>query len=329
MRDCERDVRVGAVGPPEARAHLVRDRLGIKPLYWGRAGGALVFGSELKALRCASRLAAGDRPRRCRRYPALRLCAGAAHIYRGVHKLEPGTMLTLGADGEPRARAAIWICAHVAARRCAPMRRAKPTRRRLLEALLRDAVRRAGWSPTCRSARSCRAASIRRVVALMQARARGRCRPSPSASRADGFDEAQHAKRWRAHLGTEHTELYVDARATRSTSSRAADMYDEPFADSSQIPTYLVSRVAREHVTVALSGDGGDELFGGYNALSLGREFWRALAAPRAMRRGAAGMLGLLPQDVGRRSARFAPARLRPAFRRKKRRSWRHCSPRR
>ena len=143
------------------------------------------------------------------------------------------------------------------------------------------------------------------VVALMQAANAGPVRSYSIGFDIAGYDESAHAAAVARHLRTEHTELTVTSKQALDVIPKLPDMYDEPFADSSQIPTYLVSAMTRQHVTVALSGDGGDELFGGYNRYQLAQRFWHKLALiPRPLRRAFAQMLQALPADRWSESVR-------------------------
>src|SRR5262249_37512769 len=127
----------------------------------------------------------------------------------------------------------------------------------------------------------------------------------------DDYNEAAHAKRVACHLGTDHTELYVTPQDALDVIPRLPEIFDEPFSDSSQIPTYLVSRLARTKVTVSLSGDGGDELFGGYNRYLLAQSIWKAVKrVPQTARLAAAGMLRAVPA----RAVDAALTFLRPAL---------------
>ncbi|HEX7970410.1 MAG TPA: asparagine synthase C-terminal domain-containing protein, partial [Stellaceae bacterium] len=151
------------------------------------------------------------------------------------------------------------------------------------------------------------------VTALMQAESPRPVKTFTIGFTAQGYDEARHAKQVAAHLGTEHTELYVEEREAREAIPHLPTWYDEPFADSSQIPTQIVSRLARRSVTVALSGDGGDELFAGYTRYQWGENVQRVLGTvARPLRHGMASVLGALSGEVLRGLTRLAPARLRP-----------------
>jgi asparagine synthase (glutamine-hydrolysing) len=135
------------------------------------------------------------------------------------------------------------------------------------------------------------------IVALMQAQSSRPVRTFTIGSRESGYDEAADARAVAAHLKTDHTELYVTPKEAQDVVPLLPALYDEPFGDSSQIPTYLVSKLARQHVTVALSGDGGDELFGGYQRYFLGRQIWNTVGwIPRPLRGAAAWGLRAIPR---------------------------------
>jgi asparagine synthase (glutamine-hydrolysing) len=294
---------------------LVRDRLGLKPLYWTKFGRMFLFGSELKALRACP----GWSPRIDRSAVAAFMRHNyipAPHtIYQGVWKLEPGTILTLPWGGEPSINK-FWDARAVArAGLRDPIRATDSELIDQLEALLKDAVRRRMVADVPVGAFLSGGVDSSTVVALMQAANAGPVRTYTIGFDIADFDEARHAAAVARHLHTEHTELTVTSKEALDVIPRIPDYYDEPFADSSQIPTYLVSAMTRRHVTVALSGDGGDELFGGYSRYRLARRFWRALTLlPHPIRRGFVQSLRALPADRWTRLFNRLPAKLRPAL---------------
>jgi len=256
---------------------LFRDRLGIKPLYWAKFGKLFLFGSELKALRAHP----GWTPRIDQSAVASFMRHNyipAPHsIYEGVHKLEPGTILTLPWGGEPKIER-YWDARAVAREGTRhPLGGGDAELIEQLETLLQDAVRRRMIADVPLGAFLSGGIDSSTVVAMMQSANAGRVRTFTIGFAEADYDEAPHAAAVARHLGTEHTELTVTARQALDVIPHLPEWYDEPFADSSQIPTYLVSAMTRGHVTVALSGDGGDELFGGYNRYKLARRLWRNL----------------------------------------------------
>ncbi|MGB7280601.1 MAG: asparagine synthase (glutamine-hydrolyzing) [Pseudolabrys sp.] len=292
---------------------LVRDRLGINPLYWAKFGKLFLFGSELKALRAypgwtpsidGSAVAAFMRHN----------CVPAPHsIYKGVRKLEPGTILTLPPDGEPRLER-FWDARAVAQAGLAdPLQVDDTELTDRLEALLRDAVRRRMVADVPVGAFLSGGIDSSTVTALMKAANCGPVRTYTIGFDLPGFDEAPHSAAVARHLGTDHTELTVTAKQALDVIPQLPDMYDEPFADSSQIPTHLVSAMTRRHVTVALSGDGGDELFGGYYRYQLSTGFWRSLSLlPRPLRRAIAATLTAVPADRWSQVLSALPAGMQP-----------------
>jgi asparagine synthase (glutamine-hydrolysing) len=292
---------------------LMRDRLGIKPLYWAKFGNTFLFGSELKALRAHP----GWTPRidqsavaafmRHNYIPAPRT------IYDGVHKLEPGTMLVLPWRGEPKI-SRFWDARSVALNGSHnPVEGSDAELTEQLETLLKDAVGRRMIADVPLGAFLSGGVDSSTVVALMQAAKSGTVKSFSIGFDIEGYNEAHHAAAVARHLKTDHTELTVTAKDALDVIPRLADFYDEPFADSSQIPTYLVSAMTRKYVTVALSGDGGDELFAGYNRYQLTQRFWRSLSLmPRAMRKGAAAALTAVRPDRWTQLLSALPSRLRP-----------------
>jgi asparagine synthase (glutamine-hydrolysing) len=283
---------------------LARDRAGEKPLYYGWHRERFLFGSELKALRAAPEsqhrvdMGAATAMLRFGYVPA------PASILRGIAKLMPGTVLCLGPQ-DVAARAvpkpvAYWTLAETIARGAAdPFTGSDAEAIDALEALLRDAIGRQMVSDVPLGAFLSGGVDSSTIVALMQAQS-----PRPVRTFAIGFseaayDEAPHARRVAEHLGTSHTELYATPQDAMDVIPRIPTLYDEPFADSSQLPTVLVAALARRSVTVSLSGDAGDELFGGYQRYFIGQRMWAGIAkVPRPVRRGAAGLMAAISPDA-------------------------------
>ena len=304
---------IGVWDRRERTLTLVRDRLGIKPLYWAKTDGLFLFGSELKALRAFP----GWTPRIDRAAVAAYMRHNyipAPHsIYEGVRKLEAGAILTLPWGGEPRIER-FWDARAVAKAGMAdPLDASDAELTDRLEALLGDAVKRRMVADVPVGAFLSGGIDSSTVVALMKAAKAGPVRTYTIGFEMPGYDEAEHSRAVAAHLGTEHTELTVTAREALDVIPMLPDMYDEPFADSSQIPTYLVSAMTRKHVTVALSGDGGDELFAGYNRYQLTARMWRSFALmPRPMRHALASMITAVPADRWTQMASVVPGSMRP-----------------
>ncbi len=304
---------IGVWDRHERTLTLVRDRLGIKPLYWAKFGGLFLFGSELKALRAHP----GWSPRINRPAVAAFMrhnCIPAPHtIYEGVHKLEPGTILTLPPNGEPQI-GRFWDARAIAQAGLAnPLQADNNEIVNGLETLLRDAVSRRMIADVPVGAFLSGGIDSSTVVALMKAANSGPVRTYTIGFDLPGFDEAAHSAVVARHLGTDHTELTVTGSEALDVIPQLPDIYDEPFADSSQIPTYLVSKMTRRHVTVALSGDGGDELFGGYNRYQLASGIWRSMSLlPRPLRRAVAGLLTSVTPDRWSQALSILPPSMRP-----------------
>ena len=306
---------------------LVRDRFGEKPLYYAQIGGTLLFGSELKALR---------------RHPVWRgtidrnaLALYFRHnympapytIYEGVRKVVPGTIVRIGGAPAVDPRTTVYWSSREAALAGMADPLAGDDSEILdgLESVLRHTIRQEMVADVPLGAFLSGGIDSSLVVALMQSESSRPVRTFTIGFHEKQFNEAEHARSVARHVGTDHTEAYVSPEEARAVIPRLPTLYDEPFADSSQIPTFLVAQLARRHVTVSLSGDGGDELFAGYGRYAaLDRTWGRLSRLPSALRgslgrgafrmadgRFAAGMQrggALLPGRVRRA---LAPASLR------------------
>lgn len=257
---------------------LVRDRLGIKPLYYGCAGGTLLFASELKAFSAHPRFS-GRVDRAAVRLLLQSNCIPAPFtIFEGISKLLPGSLLTLRSPAGPASPVRFWSAEEAARRGLAePFQGSEEEALAELESMLTEAVALRMIADVPIGAFLSGGIDSSAVVALMQAQSSRPVKTFSIGFESEGYDEARHAKEVARHLGTEHTEWYVTPRDALEIIPRLPAIYDEPFADSSQIPTVLVSQLARRHVTVALSGDGGDELFAGYNRHVWGKRVGAAV----------------------------------------------------
>lgn len=267
---------------------LVRDRVGIKPLYYGWVRGMFVFGSELKSIRVVPGFDNSVNRDALAAYLRFNYVPRPWSIYRDLYELRPGSVLRINAQmaGAPQPREALdaalqtyWSARDVAAHAAAePFHGSDDAAMAALEDCLRKAVGSRMLADVPLGALLSGGVDSSTVVALMQQQSTRPVQTFSIGFAERDYDEARHAKAVATHLGTEHTELYVTPQQARDVIPRLPRMYDEPFADSSQIPTFLVSQLARQHVTVALSGDGGDELFGGYNRYFWVQRLWRQFA---------------------------------------------------
>ena len=298
----------------ERSLSLARDRMGEKPLFYGWSRGGLVFGSELKALRAAPGFDNPVDPDTLSLYLRFNYVPAPWSILAGIFKVEPGVIVTLDqaalatppsappmADGPAYLSIACqryWsLDAIVAAGSDPSMNEAEALDG--LEARLAEAVRLQTVADVPVGAFLSGGVDSSAVVALMRNLTSAEVKTFTIGFAETGFDEAPHARAVAAHLRTDHHELYVDADDVRAVIPDLARIYDEPFADSSQIPTVLLSRMTRRSVTVALSGDGGDELFCGYNRYLVSRRYWDAAARiPAPLRAG-----------VGKALTRISPRR--------------------
>ena len=292
----------------ERALYLARDRLGEKPLYFGWQNGVFMFASELKALACHPSFAGVIDREALALYLRHNYIPGPWSIYRGIRKLAPGAFVKLAFGngsspvGELPEEERYWSLREVIeGGRERPFEGDTGEAVEALHEVLRQAVASQVVADVPLGAFLSGGIDSSTIVALMQA-----CSSRPVRTFAIGFDdpgynEAAHAKEVAEHLGTDHTEMYVTPQDALDVIPSLPLLYDEPFSDSSQIPTSLVSSLTRQHVTVALSGDGGDELFGGYSRYFRTRHLWKILGpVPNWMRRLYQGTVAAIPSHWGK-----------------------------
>lgn len=294
----------------ERLLHLVRDRFGEKPLFYGWAGRDLIYGSELKALRCHRQFDHTIDRQALRAFTARTYVPAPRSIYQHIFKLPPGMILTIpavqsidpmnsppeeGRTGQLHLRH-YWNYREVVREGLADPINDEGDALETLEQALARAIKGQSFADVPVGAFLSGGIDSSTIVALYQKYSSQPVRTYSIGFEQGGFNEAEHAKAVAGQLGTIHHEHYVTVREARDVIPSLTAMYDEPFADSSQIPTHLVSRFARRDVTVALTGDGGDELFGGYNRHVMAPRLWEQMRRlPRAVRSLAAAPLSRLP----------------------------------
>jgi asparagine synthase (glutamine-hydrolysing) len=295
---------------------LVRDRLGEKPLYYGWQGlgnqSVFLFGSELKALRAHSAFAAEMDTQALGSYMQNMAVAGTRSIYKGIHKVPPGSILKLSRQNPDPVIERYWTLEQ-AAMQGAAHRFAGTASQAVdaLEDLLKDAVAQQMMADVPLGAFLSGGVDSSTIVALMQAQSARPVKTFSIGFHEGAYNEAEYAKAVASHLGTEHTNLYVTAQQAIDVIPCLPSLYDEPFADSSQIPTFLVSQMTGQHVKVALSGDAGDELFAGYNRYALTASLWSKLSGvPKPLRQLAArGLTRFAPDTLNRLASHTALAK--------------------
>lgn len=312
----------------ERRLSLVRDRFGEKPLYYGWAGGDFIFGSELKALQAHPRF---DNPidrRALQQFATRTYIPAPLSIYECVFKLPPGCILSISpkAVGMPitsppkegRAQNGLILTRYWSYRDVVRQGLEQPIQDEgealeRLEQVLATAIQDQSIADVPVGAFLSGGIDSSTVVALYQKYSSIPVRTFSIGFEEAGFNEAEDAKAVAAHLGTIHNEHYVTVKEGREVIPLLGRMYDEPFADSSQIPTFLVSRFARQQVTVALTGDGGDELFAGYNRHFMAPKAWHRLRqVPGPLRAAAGSILSRLPPQWWAGAASLLPGRRQP-----------------
>lgn len=293
----------------QQKLSLCRDRFGEKPLYYGFGRGTFLFGSELKGLRQHPSFDDKIDRHALALYLRHNYMPAPHSIFQQIKKLTPGTIVTFDLPqlknrkfAEPRP---YWsFLDTLQAGQANPFTGSMDEAVNQLETILQRTIDEQMISDVPLGAFLSGGLDSSLVVALMQSRQTQRVRSFSIGFHEKEFDEAPHAKAVARHLGTEHTELYVTPQDALDVVPLLPAMFDEPFADSSQIPTYLVAKMARQQVTVSLSGDAGDEVFGGYSRYVRGLQFAQLEKVPGVLRSGAAWMLQQVPgvQSAGSRS---------------------------
>jgi asparagine synthase (glutamine-hydrolysing) len=245
---------------------LARDRMGEKPLYYGWVNGSFVFASELKAIKTFPDFNNEVDRNALALFLRFNSIPAPHSIYENVYKLEPGCIVTLNADSKEINQTHFWYTQDIYKKGIVSRFSGTPTEAvNALEGVLSNAVNLQMQADVPLGAFLSGGIDSSTVVALMQLQSSQKINTFSIGFNAKQYNEAEHARAVANHLGTNHFDMYVTERDALNVIPLLPDIYDEPFGDSSQIPTYLVSKIAKQRVTVALSGDAGDELFGGYN----------------------------------------------------------------
>ncbi|GAB4507061.1 MAG: asparagine synthase (glutamine-hydrolyzing) [Sulfuricaulis sp.] len=295
----------------ERALYLVRDRMGEKPVYYGWLGKTFIFASELKALRLHPAWRGEVDRHALMTYLQYGYVTAPRSIYRDIHKLTAGSILRVsaGEGGVPQNTQPLpyWSLAQVAGRGMDdPFHGDEREAAEQLEGLLGDAVKRQMLADVPLGAFLSGGVDSSTIVALMQEQSSRPIKTFTIGFNEPRYNEAEYAGAVARHLGTDHTELYVTPGEAMEVIPRLPRLYDEPFSDSSQIPTFMVSQLARRQVTVSLSGDGGDELFAGYRHYDRQRKIWSAMSwMPGWMRKATASSLRIFPASGWDRLSRL------------------------
>ncbi|MFZ5997975.1 MAG: asparagine synthase (glutamine-hydrolyzing) [Nitrospirota bacterium] len=279
---------------------IVRDRLGEKPLYYGWMGNVFLFGSELKALRAHPAWRGEINRDALTLFLRHNYIPAPYSIYKNIFKLLPGTILSLSNDQISSHSYTItpyWLAGEIVEHGVNDsFKGTEEDAVAQLDALLRDVVKHQMVADVPLGAFLSGGVDSSTIVAFMQAQSSQSIKTFTIGFEEESYNEAHYAKEVAKYLGTDHTELYVTPEYAMSVIPKLPVLYDEPFSDSSQIPTHLVSQLTRQKVTVSLSGDGGDELFGGYNRYFQGRQIWNKVRGiPRPLLGLVAKMITSVP----------------------------------
>ncbi|MBA4446067.1 asparagine synthase (glutamine-hydrolyzing) [Cylindrospermopsis raciborskii CS-506_D] len=283
----------------ERTLSLGRDRLGEKPLYYGWMGTTFLFGSELKALKAHPHWQGNIDRNVLTLILRYNYIPAPYSIYQGIYKLPPATILTLthpNDDSQPQSYWSVLSTVEWGQVNLFPGSVTEAINQ--LDHLLRDSIKQQIIADVPLGAFLSGGVDSSTIVALMQAQSSQPVKTFTIGFEQTAYNEAPQAQAVAQHLGTDHTQLYVTPQETQSVIPKLPTLYDEPFSDSSQIPTFLVSQLARQQVTVSLSGDGGDELFGGYNRHLWANSIWQRMGwiSPSMRKLIALTMTSLSPQ---------------------------------
>ncbi|MEN9272009.1 MAG: asparagine synthase (glutamine-hydrolyzing), partial [Gloeomargarita sp. DG_1_5_bins_55] len=283
--------------PQERCLYLGRDRLGEKPLYYGWTEAGFVFASELKALRLSPAWSGQINPEALHLLLRYGYIPGSHSIYQNIDKLPPGTWLKITHPGENPQPQSYWSLTEVI-RQAPPWQLSAGDTVQLLENVLTETIQEQMVADVPLGAFLSGGVDSSLIVALMQKQSSQPVKTFTIGFSEATYNEAPWAKQVAQHLGTAHTELITTPELAMAVIPKLPQIYDEPFADNSQIPTFLVAELTRQCVTVSLSGDGGDELFGGYRQYRYGQTLWRAIAwLPLRIRQPLANLLRIIPAD--------------------------------
>lgn len=284
----------------EQRLYLARDRMGEKPIYWSLRNGLLLFGSEAKALTVHPAFRRELNSQALTQYLRYQYIPAPMCIWDNVFKLEPGNLLSIDSDGEPELSRYWALQTIVQKGRDTPFDDDEDMAGQELETLLKDAVRLQLNADVPLGTLLSGGIDSSLITALAQSVSDRPIKTFTIGYEDPAYDESGHARQVAEHLGTHHTELIVSPQRVLDLIPRLADIWDEPFADASMLPTALVSQLTREHVTICLTGDGGDESFGGYNRHVAIPPLWEKLARlPQWTKHAAAStLLALRPQTI-------------------------------
>ena len=282
---------------------LVRDRIGEKPLYYGVQNGTLFFASELKAIRAHPDFKPEIDRNALASFLRFSYVPAPYSIYKGIKKLLPGHILCIKSPADSTESQPYWSLDKVMLNGSNSYYTGSDEEAAdELEKCLQKTVKSRMVSDVPLGAFLSGGIDSSTIVAIMQSQSERPINTFTIGFHEEEFNEAVHAKKVAQHLGTNHTELYVTSQEAMNVIPQLPSMYDEPFADSSQIPTHLISALARQHVTVAISGDGGDELFAGYNRYLIAEKLWKVAGRiPNALKNQTADLMaGISPESVER-----------------------------